>query len=71
MCHLKRRIMTSLNKQAEFVQVQVQVKRPRRFKAGSEKDSSAVNLSVEIEDKEESQDFKLRLTVENSSRRAD
>lgn len=61
--------MSNVNRRLEHLKVQVQVKRPRRFKAGAEL-SSAVNLTVDVEDCEESEDFKLQLTIwhEPSSR---
>lgn len=68
MCHLKISIMTSLNKKQEQVKVLVKVKRPRRFKAGSEM-SGAVNLvaiDVEEEINGESEILQIQLTLENS-----
>lgn len=59
--------MTRLNKQTEL-KVQVQVKRPRRFKAGAEL-SGAVNLvaiDVEEDATNETESLKIQLTIGES-----
>lgn len=60
--------MTSSNKQQEHVKVLVKVKRPRRFKAGSEM-SSAVNLvSIDVEEEitGDTENLQIQFTLENS-----
>lgn len=60
--------MNHSNKQQEHVKVLVKVKRPRRFKAGSEM-SGAVNIvaiDVEEEMNGESESLQIQLTIDHS-----
>jgi hypothetical protein len=57
--------MTSSNKETEHVKVLVKVKRPKRFKAGAEL-SSAVNLNVEEDVNDETENLQIQLTIEHS-----
>jgi hypothetical protein len=60
--------MTSLNKKQEQVKVLVKVKRPRRFKAGSEMGTavSLVTIDVEEEINGESENLQIQLTIDQS-----